>query len=138
MKRQTPQLRRNRERNLDEVVEVGIAADVAQAANVMRFQSAQSAEAFEDHAGLGTDNVPTHIEQPIPGGMEKQVYAFPLRNAAISCERQWIDAMEREIITAPNQRFEFGNDARAPRSGLLDVGHPAFEEPFLNDRHCVP
>ena len=44
----------------------------------MRFQSAQSAEAFEYHAGLGTDDVPTHVKQPVPGRMEKKVYAFRL------------------------------------------------------------
>lgn len=70
--------------------------------------------------------------------MEKQVYAFRLGDAAVSCERQRIDAMEREVITAPDQGFKFRDDARAPRSSLLDASHLALEEPFLNERHGGP
>ena len=138
MKRKTPEVRRNRERNFNEVVEVGFATDIAQAANVMRFQSAQSAEAFEDHAGLRTDDVPTHVEQPVPGRMEEQVYAFRLADAAVTPERQGVDAIKREIIAAPNKRFELGDHAGAPRSRLLDFGHLAFEKSFLKGHHRAP
>jgi len=138
VKRKTPELRRNRKRNFNEVIEVGFATDIAQAANVMGFQSAQGAEAFEDHTGLRTDDVPTHVEQSVPGRMEEQVYAFRLADAAVTPERQGVDAIKREIITTPNKRFELGDHAGAPRSGLLDLGHLAFEKSFLKGHHRVP
>ena len=76
MKRQPPQLRRHREGDLDEVVEIGIAGDIAEAADIVRLQRAQRAKAVEHHAGLRTNDVPAHLEQPASGRMEKQVDAF--------------------------------------------------------------
>src|ERR1044072_5587604 len=43
VKRQASQLRRDREGHLDEVVEIGFTADVAQPAHIMRLQRAQRA-----------------------------------------------------------------------------------------------
>jgi hypothetical protein len=138
VKRKTPELRRNRKRNFNKVIEVGFATDIAQAANVMRFQSAQSAEAFQDHAGLRTDDVPTHVEQPVPGRMEEQVYAFRLADAAVTAERQGVDAIKREIITTPDKRFELRDYAGTPGSRLLDLGYLAFEKSFLKGHHRAP
>lgn len=131
-------LRRDRKRNLDEIVEVGLTADVAEAANVMGFQGAQSAKAVEHHAGLGTNDVPTHLEQPTPCRMEKQIDAFRLGDGAIARECQRIDPVEGEIVTVSDQRFKFRDHTRAPGSGLLNLGHLAFEEPLLDVGHCAP
>jgi hypothetical protein len=138
VKRQPPKLRRHGEGDLDEIVEVGITGDVAQATNIMRLQRAQGAKAIEYHAGLRTDDVPTHFKQPASRCVEKQVDAFRLCDGAVAREGQRIDAVEGEVVAAADQRFEFGDDTRAPGPRLLDLGHLAFEEPFLNVGHGAP
>jgi len=95
MKRKPPKLRRHRKRDLYEVVEIGFARDVAQAANIVGLERAQGAEAIEHHAGLGTNNVPAHLEQPASGRVEEQVYAFRLCYGAVARECQRIDAVKR-------------------------------------------
>ena len=95
MKRKPPKLRRHRKRDLDEVVEIGLARNVAQAADIVGFQRAQGAEAVEHHAGLRTNDVPVHLEQSASSGMQKQVDAFRLGYGAVACERQRIDTVER-------------------------------------------
>lgn len=62
MERQAPKLRRHRKRDLYEVVEISFTSNVAQTANIVGLERAQGAEALEHHAGLGTDNVPAHVE----------------------------------------------------------------------------
>ena len=137
MKRQPSELRRYREGDLDEVVEVGFARHVAQAADIVGLERAQGAEAVEHHAGLGANDVPVHLEQSASGRVKEQVYGFRLGDCAVAREGQRIDAVEGQIVTAPDERFELGDHARAPGSGLLDLGHLAFEKPILNVSHRV-
>ena len=136
VERQSPQLRRYRERDLDEVVEVGIARYVAQAADVMGLQRAQGAETVEHHPGLGTEHVPAHVEQAATGRVKEEVDGFRLGDGAVAREGQRIDAIERLVVAAPDQRLEFRDDARAPGSRLLDLGHLAFEKTIVDHRHA--
>lgn len=138
MKRQPAQLRRHCEGDLDEIVEIGFAGDVAQAADIVRLQRPQGAETVEHHSGLGTYDVPAHLEQTAARRMEKEIDAFRLRNGAVVRESQRVDAVEGQIVTAADQVFEFGDAPRAPGPGLPDLGHLALKEPFLNVSHLTP
>jgi hypothetical protein len=68
------------------------------------------------------------------GRMQKQVYAFRLSYGAVARERQRIDRSSPLLMSVSNLEITRG----APRSGLLDLGHFAFEEPFLDVDHCAP
>ena len=67
--------------------------------------------------------------------MQEEVDAFSFAYGAVASECQRIDPVERQIVVAPEERLEFRDHAWAPRSGLLDVRHFAFEKPFLNVAH---
>ena len=135
MKRQPSQLRRHGEGDFDEIVEVGVAGDIAESADIVGLQRAQRAETIEHHARLGTNDIPTHVEQSASRCVEEKIDAFRLRNGAVSREGERIDPVEGEVIGAADQRLEFGDNARAPRLGLLYLGHLCFEEPLLNNTH---
>ena len=135
MERQPTELRRHRKRDLDEIVEIGFARYVAQAADIVGLQRPQRSEAVEHHAGLRANDVPAHLEQSASSRMKEEVDAFRLGYSAVASECQRIDSVERQIVAAPDERLEFRDHARAPGSGLLDLRHLAFEEPFLNVVH---
>jgi len=107
VKRKAPQMGRHGEGDLDEVVEVGIARYVAQATDVMRLQRAQGAETVEHHPGLGTQHIPAHVEQATAGGVKEEVDCFRLGDCAVAGEGQRIDTIERLVVAAPDERFEF-------------------------------
>ena len=138
MKRQPPQLRRHGEGDLDEVVEVGLARDVAQAADIVGLQRAQRAEAVQHHAGLRAKHVPMHVEQPASRRVQEQIDAFGLCDGAVASEGQGIDAIEGQVVAVADQRLELRDDARAPGPSLLDLGHLAFEKPLLDVGHDHP
>ncbi len=102
MKRQPPKMRRHRERNFDEVIEISFARYVAQATDIMGLERAQGAETVEHHSGLGTKHIPGHLEQAASGGMEEQVNGFRVSYRAVTCERQRIDTIKGEVVAVPD------------------------------------
>ena len=76
MERQPTELWRHRKRDLDEIVQVGVARYVAQAADIVGLERAQRSEAVKQHAGLRANDVPVHLEQSASSRMKEQVYAF--------------------------------------------------------------
>lgn len=136
MVRQAPQLRRYREGDLDEIVEVGVARHVAQATDIVGLQRAQGAETVEHHPGLGTEHIPAHVEQPTAGGVKEEVDCFRLGDCAVASKGQRINAKELVVVGAPDQRLEFRDDARAPGARLLHLGHLALEKTIVDCRHA--
>src|SRR5262245_41875272 len=45
------------------IVEVGVAAHVAESADIMGLQRTQRTETVEYHAGLWAEHIPAHVEQ---------------------------------------------------------------------------
>lgn len=76
-----------------------------------------------------------HVDQPGASGMEKQIDRLRLSHTAITGERQRIGAVQADLVTTANQRFELGDYARAPSAGLLDLRHLAFEKTLVNGCH---
>src|SRR5215218_9315806 len=109
--------------------------DAAQAADEVASERAQLAEALQHQPGMGAEDVPMHVEQPGPRRVEEQVDGFGLANATISCEGQGVGPIETDLIAAADQGFEPGDDARAPGTGLLDLCHPAFKKPLVDEVH---
>jgi hypothetical protein len=67
--------------------------------------------------------------------MKKQVDALGVADGAVACKSKRIDTIKGKIVAAADQGFELGDDAGAPSPGLLDLGHLAFEESFLDVMH---
>jgi hypothetical protein len=84
---------------------------------------------------MGTEDIPMHVDEPCAGGVEKQVDGLRFSHTAIAGECQWVGAMDNNFVATADQRFELGDDARAPATGLLDLGHLAFEKSFVNGCH---
>src|SRR6478735_10875197 len=80
-------------------------------------------------------DVPMHVDQAGAGGVEKQIDGLRLSHAAIAGEGQGVGAVDTDLVAAADQRFEFGDDARAPGPSLLNLGHLVFEKLFVNGCH---
>ena len=79
-----------------------------------------------------------HVDKPRARGMKEQVDGFCLGHTAVAGEGQWVGAMDADLVAASDQRFELGDDSRAPATSLLDLGHPFFEKPFVDGCHRRP
>jgi hypothetical protein len=94
MERQSAELWRHSKRDLNEIVEVGLTRDVAQAADIVGLERPQRSEAIEHHAGLRANDVPVHLKQSASSRMKEEVYAFSFSYGAVASESQRIDPME--------------------------------------------
>src|SRR5579884_3359792 len=70
--------------------------------------------------------------------MKKEVQGLALGNCAVARKRKRIDAVERLIVTTPDQRLEFRDDPRAPGPRLLHFRHLAFEKTIIDAGHDGP
>jgi hypothetical protein len=76
-----------------------------------------------------------HVDQPGASGVEEQIDRLRLSHTAIAGEGQGVGAVDADLVAAADQRFELGDHARAPGTGLLDLGHLVFEKPFVDGCH---
>jgi len=76
-----------------------------------------------------------HVDQPGTSGVEEQIDRLRFSHTAVAGERQRIGAVQADLVTGADQRFELGDDARAPGARLFDLCHPVFEKLFVNGCH---
>ena len=106
VERQAPQLRRDREGDLDEVIEVGLAVDTRTGRRRSGVFSVRSVPKLSSTMpGMGTEHVPMHVEQPGARRVEEEVDGFGLGHRAVAGEGQRIDPIERPVVAAADQRL---------------------------------
>ncbi len=114
--------RRDGEADLDQVVEAGLEVELAQVAVAVRVDAAQGAEAANDVAADGAEQVPLHLEEAELRGVKEEVDGDDFGEAAVATEAHRVDAEELRVLALPQEAAERRHQVLGPAVLAADQG----------------
>ena len=132
METQAAQRRCHGEADLDEVVEVGLVAQIAERTEQVPMQLSQRGEALHGGTTLRTEQMPLQVEDSGSCGVEEELDRLVRHHALLASERERIDAYERHVVRGVQQGLELGDQPRAPGARLLECGKLPVEERLVD------